>query len=501
MSLVFETTALTGRTDLADLAGRAPAGPMDPRLVPALTGDPAAIAQLEAGARCVTTGQQPGLLGGPLYTLHKAATAIALARRVQAVPVFWVAGDDHDFAEANHADILTNANVVDRLTLRDRPENAPLTPLYREPVGNDIQAILEAVTARAPETEFRAAVLDTIRTSYAPDTDLATAFARLLAVWFGPYGLVVFCPTHAAAKTLMAPWLLRALEQADAIDAGIVARARALEAAGAPVPVHVGDRATLVMVEGDLGRDRLVRDGNDLVLRRSGERLCLDDVRALAQRDPQRLSPNVLLRPVVEAAMLPTIAYVGGPGELAYFPQCDPVYTALGVTPQARVPRWSARIIETKVQKVLDKYAIRPDDLGLPEGQLAARLVREALPPETRESIRALRLTIDAQYDQIRDAAVAVDPTLRKPVESQRGQALAGLADVEKRIVHHLKQQNDVLVQQLDKARVNLFPRGKPQERVLGAVPFLIRYGPAFLEQLVGAADAWVATWSGSSAR
>jgi bacillithiol biosynthesis cysteine-adding enzyme BshC len=336
-----------------------------------------------------------------------------------------------------------------------------------------------------------------VREAYRPERNLAQAFAGLLAAWLGPHGLVVLDPTHRSVKERMVPLLLQSLERAGDLDAALTERAKALSQAGSPTPVHVGDGATLVMVEGDLGRDRLVIAGTDFTMRRSGERLCLDDIRALASSQPERLSPNVLLRPVIEAAILPTVAYIGGPGELAYFPQCDPVYESLGVTPQARLGRWGARLVEPKVTKVLEKFSIRAQDLALPEGQLEARLVRDAIPTEATTAINALRQALATEYDRLREAAVAVDPTLRKPVESQRGQALAGVADVEKRIVHHLKQQNDILVQQVAKARANLMPLGKPQERVFGPVPFLIRYGTAFIDLVLTETEAWVATWPG----
>lgn len=454
--------------------------------------------ELFAGdALCVTTGQQPGLFLGPLFTLYKALSAIALAERLQillarpVVPVFWVAGDDHDFLEAAHTYQVSRTGEVVRLALPDRTPEAPLTPMYREQLGPEVVALLEELWQEQPETEFRADVERWLGHHYTPNASVAAAFGAALADLLGDLGLVVFHPTHRAAKAAMAPLLVQALAQATPLDEALARRAAALRQDGGAAPVPVGEGASLVMLEGALGRDRLVVDGGAYHARRSGERHTLAELTALARDTPERLSPNVLLRPVVEAALLPTIAYVGGPGELAYFPQCAPVYEALEVVPQVPVPRWSARVVEARTRKVLDKYDLDPDDLRLPEGQLEQRLVRGDLPAEVEDGLTALRAALEREYDLLRDAAVGIDPTLRKPVESTRNTALAGVRDIEKRIISHLKQRNATLVQQVARTRSALFPLGKPQERVLGVPPFLVRYGPDFVTAALAEVRAW----------
>lgn len=458
-------------------------------------------------ALCITTGQQPGLFTGPLFTIYKALTVVAVARRCEerlrrpVVPVFWVAGDDHDLAEAGHAEILNLDNELERLALPNRSPDAPLTPLYREPLGEEVSDLLAALTAATPPTEYRDATLEWLARHYRTGTDLATAFAGALAELLGPLGLVVLRPTHPAAKVAMRPLLLEALARATDLEHALEVRAATLTAEGESPVVSIGGGATLVMLEGELGRDRLVAHDGRFHARRSGTAYDLEELSALAQETPERFSPNVLLRPVVEAALLPTLAYVAGPGELAYLPQCDPLYETLGVSPQVPLPRWSARIVERRVRKVLDKYTIRAEELALPDGQLERRLVQDDMPPAAREAITQLRRTLPAQYQALRDAAVAIDPTLKKPVESAQGTALNGLKDLEKRLVSHLKQNNDILLQQVAKARHNLYPGGKPQERVLNAVPYLIRYGRGFLDAASEAADTWAAALVSASAK
>jgi bacillithiol biosynthesis cysteine-adding enzyme BshC len=470
-----------------------------PQLVEAMVAHGTAEQQLErlaGGALCVTTGQQPGLLTGPLFTVYKALTAVALAESLSnrlgepVVPVFWVAGDDHDLAEANHVRYLTRENEVKRVALRDRAPDAPLTPLYRERLGPELTTVMAELVAHTPDTEFRADVLSWLERHYRSDVDFATAFAGALAELLGRFGLVVFRPTHPAAKRAMAPLLLDALRSAAALDASLGARAAELQAHGRPAPVSVGDGATGVMLEGRLGRDRLVVDGETLVARRSGESWTLEQLARIAADDPERLSPNVLLRPAVEAALLPTLAYVGGPGELAYLPQADPIYTALGVEPQSPFPRWSAQILEQRVTKVLTKYGVSTDDLQ--RADLESVLVRDDMPEGVRVPLSTLRTALGQQYQQLQGAVTAVDPTLTKSVQSTRNAALAELNDLEKRIVSHLKKQNEIVVQQIGMARNSIYPGGQPQERVFTVAPYLIRYGMSLLDAALEGARAHV---------
>jgi uncharacterized protein YllA (UPF0747 family) len=424
----------------------------------------------------VTTGQQPVLFTGPLYTIYKALSAAALARRLErerkvpVVPVFWVAGDDHDFAEANHASVLNAAGEVVRIVLRERPADALLLPLFREPCGPEIASALDQLRAALPDTEFKADVLSWLEAAYRPDTNLADACAealnRLLGLRGG--GIAVFRAHDPAAKRAVAPWLLRALD------------------------VTLADGLSPVLVEGRAGRDRLRADGDAFVTRRSGERFTRAALERIAAESPEQLSPNVLLRPVVEAALFPTVAYAAGPAELDYLPEAAPLYARLGVPPQTPVPRWSGFVVEARVEKVLERHGLTPADFAGPPGPLEARLAREALPPDLADTLVRLRAELDLHYGRLTTQVARLDPTLERTVQSARNAALGGTHEVEKKLVVSLKRANETLAGQLARARAALAPEGNPQERVLTAASFLVRYGPG----LVDALEAEVARWA-----
>jgi bacillithiol biosynthesis cysteine-adding enzyme BshC len=445
----------------------------------------------------VTTGQQPALFTGPLYTIHKALSAAALADSLgrrwgrPVVPVFLVCGDDHDFAEASHAEWLTADGSVGGAALPLRPADAPLTPMYRESLGEGVTAAIKALEHDLGPSEFRDLALDWIRRHFRPDATVAGSFAAALAELLAPHGILVIDSTHRAVKQAAAPLLMRALALAPELDRALADRAQELMARGQDPGIAVGEGAALVMVEGRMGRDRLIRHGPDFTTRRGKSVSTLTELEALAAREPERFSPNVLLRPVVESALLPTVAYLGGPGELRYLRLTPPIYQKMGVSPQRPLPRFSGVLVEPRIDRVLDKFGITLADLMQPAGVLEARLVRSRLPDDAVVALAALRRAIEAQYETIGRAAGEIDPTLAQPVAGAKHQALGGIQDVEKKLLQHLKKRQETELGQVTRARNAVWPNGKPQERVFTIAPYLARHGPALLGDLLDAIRGW----------
>ena len=451
----------------------------------------------DPGVLVVTTGQQPALFTGPLYTIHKALSAAALAEVLgrrwdrKVVPVFWVAGDDHDFTEANHASWLNADGALVTAVLRERPPDAPLLPLYREPLGPEVDGVLAQLEADLPPAEHREGTLDWLRRHFRPDKTVAGAYGSALAELLAPFGIVCLDSTHAAVKKAAGPLLVDALRKAADIERLLDERSGDLVGQGTDPGVAAADGATLVMVEAALGRDRLVRTDGGFVTRRAHERFGLADLERLAQQEPQRLSPNVLLRPVVESALLPTVAYVAGPGELRYLPLCRPLYESLGVVPQLPVPRWSGMLVEHRVDRVLEKFGATLEELLQPGHALESRVVRSQLPSETITTLERLRGELAAGYDTLANVARTIDPTIEKTIQNVGKQAQSGTQEVERKMVQHLRKRSEVEMSQVERARTAVLPGGKPQERLLTVAPFLARYGPELLQQLKQEMVTW----------
>jgi uncharacterized protein YllA (UPF0747 family) len=299
--------------------------------------------------------------------------------------------------------------------------------------------------------------------------------------------------THPVVKRAAARYLVRALGLARDLNRDLVQRAIELRDTGLEPGVATGENATLVMLEGPLGRDRLLIENGRFTTRRSQERYTLGELQRIAAVEPERLSPNVLLRPVVESALLPTVAYLAGPGELSYLALTNPVYERMRVPRQVVLPRWSGLLVEPRVDRVLNKFGIELGDLLQPGGALESRLVRSQLPEEAERALRLLRESLLSGYEELAHSAADIDPTLTRAIQGTKNQALAGLKDTEKKLVQHLKRRQEIELSQISKARTLVLPDNQPQERVLTIAPFLARYGPSLAGELTDNMEAWYA--------
>jgi bacillithiol biosynthesis cysteine-adding enzyme BshC len=438
----------------------------------------------------VTTGQQPGLFTGPLYTVHKSLSAIALARWLEGVlettvvPVFWTASEDHDWAEVDHADLIGVDNELHRLRL-DPPKGAGDLPLHRLPLGSDIEAAVEQMAQLLPPTEFTPDYLELLRRVWKTGVTLPAGVQSTLAALLGPLGMAFVDAADPGIKAGSADVLADAARNADRHERALTERVRQMEAAGLPVQVAVLEGGVNLFFESPTSRERLYREGDGFRLRHAGTRLSLDELLGQIAKDPSCVSPNVLLRPVAEAAALPTIGYVAGPAETAYWAEVGALFESHGIAQPMVFPRFSVMMVEKKVAKVLEKLSLQPTDLAKPVHEVARGIVRDETPPEVGRVLAELRGALERGTAALAEAARPVDPTLKGPVERVKTVALDALADAERKIVQAVKRQSETTIQQLEKARLHLYPEGVAQERLTNAFYFLARYGPELLTELV----------------
>jgi bacillithiol synthase len=444
---------------------------------------------IEDGGYVVTTGQQPGLFGGPLYSVHKALTAVRLAETLEArlgrpvLPVFWVASDDHDWAEANHADLVGVDNELHHIEL-EATDPARTPPLHRIPLGAGVESCIEELVRCLPETDFSPDLIALIRASFTADATMPDAYRDTLRHLLGRFGLFFTDAAHPKVKEVSAGTLLAELDRAAEMERVLRGTAEKLEAAGYSLQVPILEGGVNLFLEGPHGRERLYVEDGSFRLRASGTVVDAADVRAAVREDPTVLSPNVLLRPVVESVVFPTLAYVGGPGEMAYFAQLADYFEAHGVRMPVVFPRWAATPVEVKVRKVLDKFGLDPDALRRPFHEIAQDIARDEVPDEIRAALGRLKGAIAQGVAEVQSAAVALDPTLKGSVQTMRGQSFAAMEDLERKILQAVKRESEIALAQLEKARVHLFPHGKPAERVHNPFYYLSRYGDAFLDAL-----------------
>lgn len=463
----------------------------------------------------VTTGQQAGLLCGPLFTIHKALSVVALGDALEAtlgvavLPVFWVASEDHDWAEVKDVHLLDTSNRHHRFELKgaggeaggDDGSSGPGPSMARRRLDASIDELFTRITAILPPTDFRDGMLQRFRAAYRPGVTVSDAFERLLADLLASTPIALLQASDPELKRASVPVLRAELENGAAHEEILHARSEELRAAGYEPQVPILAGADNVFYEREVGRERLVRTHDGWVTRGSGTRLGRDAALAELANDPVRFSPNVLLRPVVESAVLPTLAYVAGPAELRYFAQIGCLFDAHGIGVPLVMPRASLTVVEGKTRKVLDKFGLDVADLAVPPQELAARVLAEEVPVDVEEALKRLRGAIGDGYGALAKAIEQIDPTLKGPVGSARSAAFSELAELEKKVMRQLKSRNEVTLEQIEKARVNLFPTGRPQERVLNPLQYLVRYGDAFVDQVRSAVhvqiDVDAPEWAG----
>lgn len=455
----------------------------------------------DEGGFFVTTGQQPGLFTGPLYSLYKALTAIRLAEELESLlqrPVlalFWVASEDHDWDEADHTHLLDVQNEM--RTFRVPPqEGGPNRPLHRIPLHDGLPDTLAAFLETLPDTDFTPPLFHLLQEAYAAGTTLPGGFLPVMAEILRDFPIAFVDAAEPELKAHSLQVLLAELGEAETHEALLSRTASHLELQGYHVQVPILPGGVNLFLEGPEGRDRLYREGDGVRLNRAGTRMDLAEVRALAAQDPCRLSPNVLLRPVVESSLFPTVSYVGGPGELAYFGQLKGLFQAHGLAMPVVHPRFSATLVEGKIGKVLAKLHRSVESLAKPFHEIAGEIALEEVPQDVRQAMGEIRGAVGKGAGALAKAAQAIDPTLKGPVNHARNASFAAFDDVEKKILQALKRENEITLEQVAKAQRHLFPLGKPQERVLNPFYYLSRYGPELVQNIYRAFNVDLGTHS-----
>lgn len=419
-----------------------------------------------AGGVVVTTGQQPGLLGGPLYTLHKALSALALADALEqatgvpVAPVFWAATDDADIEEARTVAIAVPGGVQ---WLRG-PANGPEGTVMGLRALGDVAAGLEAAVRSAGDAADPE-LLAAVRAAYSEDASVGGAYVTLMRRVLEPLGISVLDAWHDATRTATTPHLRGALASAQAIAESLRARTAEIEAAGfTPQVREVAGLSLVFSIVGGVKR-----------------RIPLSDAGTAPSVVSGSLSANVLLRPVVEGLVLPTVAYTAGPGELAYFAQATAVADALGVCAPLGVPRWSATIIEPHVARILERRGLSLDELSDPHAAETER-ARAQVDVHVSSAIAVLRSTIDSQLGSLEGHADATVPV--RAIEGTRLMLHHRIERLERRFVAAAKRADTELMGDVGTARGALRPDGVRQERVLAWLPLLARHGEALLASL-----------------
>ena len=434
----------------------------------------------------VVTGQQAGLFGGPLYTLLKAISAIRLARRVErthgvpAVAVFWVDAEDHDLDEIRSCGVLDADMQLERVSLSIPAATG--TPAAAVRLGDEVNAVVDALEGALPQTDFTADLIADLRAAYAPGRGLVEAFAVWLERLLGDLGLVVFDASDPSAKPLVAELFAREITSAGTTTALARATGDELNQAGFHAQVELQpDTVSLFLLD---DTRRAIRQAGDR-LRVGDELVDASELLDRLRENAACLGPNVLLRPLVQDRLFPTVCYVAGPNELAYLAQLKRVYEHFDVPMPLIVPRISATLVDAAVLRFLHRHDIAVETLQPQDESELNRLLGAQLPETVDQAMRAAADTIRDRMVSVRAAVADVDPTLSGAADSTLARMERDLRNLQNKVVQAAKRRDQTLRRQFVRAQTQIFPQGSPQERAVGMVYFLNRYGPALIDRLV----------------
>jgi len=434
----------------------------------------------------VLTGQQAGLFGGPLFTLLKALTALQLAARVTreqgvpAVAIFWIDAEDHDWDEVRACSVFDAALGARNVALPGRPatDHAPVATVT---LDSSITAALDELEALLPPTEFRPALMADLRASYAEGRGMADAFGRWMERVLGSRGLIVYDASDPASKPFASSLFVSELSRPGDTAKLAAAAGTELVSRGYHSQVHAHDDS-LALFHLNGGR-RAVRhhDGEFVV----GEhRFAPDALVQQAEATPSAFSPNVLLRPIVQDTLFPTICYVAGPNELAYLGQLRGVYARFGVPMPLMYPRASATLMDSAAVRFLSKYNLAIEALQPQDESALNQLLESQIPPAVEASFSQAGAAIASSMQAVVDALPALDPTLEGAARSTLGRMQHDLQTLHNKMIQAAKRRDDTLRRQYIRTRALAFPDGHAQERTIGFVSFLNQYGPALVDRL-----------------
>jgi bacillithiol biosynthesis cysteine-adding enzyme BshC len=453
---------------------------------------------LEAGAVAIVTGQQVGLFGGPAYAIYKALTAIRIAEEltqagVAAVPVFWMATEDHDLEEVRHVSWFENGRLEkfalpEHVEIGSQPHAESALPEQAEPrpVGTvALGAAIDSMVVKAssllsgPASQEIAAML---RESYRAEETYGGAFAKLFAKLFAGQGLILLDPLDARLHRVAAPVYAKAVEQRDSLNEQLLQRGKDLERAGFEAQVKVTSRGTTLFWMANGARQAIAADGEKF---RSGDvAWSREELLRLVKAEPEKFSPNALLRPVVQDFLLPTAAYLGGPAEIAYYAQSEVLYrNILGRMPVV-MPRADYTLVDSKAERLLQQYELCIENLWAGPQELRRKMESVSVPAELSERFDRDAAEIEKTLAELQKQIVKLDSTLGGAVESARRRIAFQLDKLRRKTGRALDEKNGLLTAHQKFLEELLYPGKELQSRELCFLPFLARWGMNGLAEL-----------------
>jgi bacillithiol synthase len=441
--------------------------------------------RLSNGAVTIVSGQQVGLFGGPAFSFYKALSAIHTARQlseegIDAVPVFWMATEDHDVDEVRHATWFADGQL--RRFELSKPAEADV-PVGRVALGPEITDLVHEATSllTGPDSATLAEIL---QDAYTPTATYGSAFAQLFARIFAAEGLILLDPLDERLHRVAAPVLRQALAQRDELNALLLGRGKELEHAGYAAQVNVTANSTILFSLEAGERHVISAAANGDGFRIAGHTASRREWLQKLENNPELFSPNALFRPVVQDYLLPTAAYFGGPAEIAYYAQSQVLYEKLLGRMPVILPRADFTLVDPKAVRILQKYHLEAEDVWQGRQALRKRMYGESVPKKlTREFDSTLR-QMEKSTKKLHDAIANVDPTIQGTIARAEKRIRYQIDTLREKTGASLDRHHRIIDQHEQFLENLLYPQKGLQSRDLCFLPFLARWGQFGLKEL-----------------
>jgi len=438
----------------------------------------------------VITGQQLGLFGGPLYTIYKTITAIKFCKKLKEdypefnfVPIFWLEGDDHDYDEVRTISLLNNENILTDISYNDGiEEETNRGSIGKLKFNENINLVFEELQKTLRETEFKASLIDFLKTIYSPGKTFLESFSELLFNLFDQHGLIIFNPIDDEVKKLLTPIFRKAITDFQYHSTALVERSAELEEV-----YHAQVKVKAINLFYLDEKERLLiepTETGELRLKGKRKKFSFEDILNQIENTPEKFSPNVLLRPICQDFLFSTGFYIAGPGEISYFAQVNPLYEFFSIEEPFIYPRASATIVEQGVNQVLTKHNLSILEIFVEEKELIDKIVRASSELNIEQLFSSANENINNVFKDVSEKIILIDKTLGDLSEKSLQRIQQTLDYLKQKATEAEKRKYETSIRQLSKVQNILYPKNNLQEREINFIYFVNKYGMDFLKWL-----------------
>lgn len=437
----------------------------------------------------VVSGQQLGILGGPLYTVYKIITAIRLANQLterydefKFVPVFWLEGDDHDFNEVRSINLFDNENQVINIGYKEEiNDDDAKQSIGKITFDEALNEFFSKYESSLRDSDFKNELLTKLKECYQVGKSFKQSFKELIYWLFDEYGLVIFDPQDAEVKSLLKPIFKKEINDfAIHTQKLIQVSAKLEELYHAQVKV----KPVNLFYHTEEGRYSVEPVDDIYKLRRKRKQFTKDEILTEIENFPDRFSPNVLLRPICQDFLFPTGFYIGGPSEIAYFAQVTPLYDFYNIVSPIIFPRSSATILEKNVASGLDKYDLSMNDIFLGLDELKEKVIASLSENNIENAIEEASKEIELTFDKIKENLFAIDKTLVDSSGRYKDRIMSSILELKTKAIKAQETKHETTIRQLTRLSNLLYPLGNLQEREINFTYFYNKYGKDFIRKV-----------------